>query len=77
MVNISRLESDISLIFVLNDTEYMVSYRFFIWTWVVRSTVKPKLAKLSLNLDTLQYLRIKVSYELAFSPNTIQIYGFL
>ena len=77
MVNISRLESDISLIFVLNDTEYMVSYRCFLWTWVVRSTVKAKLATLSLNLDTLQYLTIKVSYELAISPNTIQIYGFL
>ena len=77
MVNISRLESDISLIFVLNDTEYMVSHRCFIWTWVVRSTVKAKLAKLSLNLDTLQYLTIKVSYELAFLPFTIQIYGFL
>ena len=77
MVNISRWESDISLIFVLNDAEYMVSYRCLIWTWVVRSTVKAKLAKLSLNLDTLQYLTIKVSYELAFSPNSFQIYGFL
>ena len=77
MVNISRLESDISLIFVLNDTEYMVSYRCLLWIWVVRSTVKAKLAKLSLDLDTLQYLTIKVSYELAFSPITIQIYGFL
>ena len=30
MVNISRWESDISLIFVLNDAEYMVSYRCLI-----------------------------------------------